>query len=95
MPSLDGLDATREILKANAHTKIVILSIYDSEQLIERVLNSGAWGYVRKADTGRDLVRAVQALLNRQTFLRRRPLKLFWTASQVSGQRRQTVLPRR
>ena len=68
MPSLNGLDATRQILKVNKHTKILILSMYDSEELIESILNTGARGYVRKADASSDLVRAVQALLNGQTF---------------------------
>jgi len=68
MPSLNGLDATRQILKLNTHTKILILSMHDSEQVIEKAVNAGARGYVLKADAGRDIVRAVQALLNGQTF---------------------------
>jgi DNA-binding NarL/FixJ family response regulator len=68
MPSLNGLDATRQILKLNTHTKILILSMHDSEQVIENVLNAGARGYVLKADAASDLVRAMQALLAGQTF---------------------------
>jgi DNA-binding NarL/FixJ family response regulator len=68
MPSLNGLDATRQILKLNTHTKILILSMHDSEQVIDNVLNAGARGYVLKADAASDLVRAMQALLAGQTF---------------------------
>jgi DNA-binding NarL/FixJ family response regulator len=68
MPSLNGLDATRQILKLNTYTKILILSMHDSEQVIESVLNAGARGYVLKADAGSDLVRALHALLAGQTF---------------------------
>jgi DNA-binding NarL/FixJ family response regulator len=68
MPSLNGLDATKQILKFNTHTKILILSMHDSEQVIENVLNAGARGYVLKADAASDLVRAMQALLAGQTF---------------------------
>lgn len=81
MPSLNGLDATRQILKLNTHTKILILSMHDSEQVIDNVLNAGARGYVLKADAASDLVRAMQALLAGQTFLHRKPARLFLTDS--------------
>ena len=58
MPSLNGLDATKQILKLNTHTKILILSMHDSEQVIANVLGAGARGYILKADAGRDLVLA-------------------------------------
>jgi DNA-binding NarL/FixJ family response regulator len=68
MPSLNGLDAVKQILKFNPHAKILIFTMHDSEQAIEKAVNAGARGYVLKADAGRDIVRAVQALLNGQTF---------------------------
>ncbi|PYU27291.1 MAG: DNA-binding response regulator [Acidobacteria bacterium] len=68
MPSLNGLDATKQILKLNTHTKILILSMHDSEQVIANVLGAGARGYILKADAGRDLVLGIQALLAGQTF---------------------------
>jgi DNA-binding NarL/FixJ family response regulator len=68
MPSLDGLDATRQILKTNRQTKVLILTIHDSERLIESVLKAGARGYILKTDAARDLVLAIQALLAGQTF---------------------------
>jgi DNA-binding NarL/FixJ family response regulator len=76
MPSLNGLDATRQISKLNTHTKILILSMHDSEQVIENVLNAGAWGYVLKADAASDLVRAMQALLAGQTFFTQKASQL-------------------
>jgi DNA-binding NarL/FixJ family response regulator len=68
MPSLNGLDAAKQILKLNPQTKVLILTMHDSEQLIENVLNAGARGYILKADAGRDLILAVEALLAGKTF---------------------------
>jgi DNA-binding NarL/FixJ family response regulator len=68
MPSLNGLDATKQIVKVNPNTKVLILTMYDSERLIQEILNAGARGYLMKSDAGRDLVVAIRALLLGQTF---------------------------
>ena len=68
MPELNGLDATRRILAARPETCILILTGHESEQLVREVLSAGARGYVLKSDAGRTLVRAVEALLEGQTF---------------------------
>ncbi|HWZ62796.1 MAG TPA: response regulator transcription factor [Steroidobacteraceae bacterium] len=68
MPELNGLDATRLILAARPATRVLILTAHESEQLVREVLSAGARGYVLKSDAGRILVRAVEALLEGQTF---------------------------
>lgn len=68
MPSLNGLDATKQIMKVNPDTKVLILTMHDSELLIQNVLNAGARGYLMKTDAGRDLVVAIRALLLGQTY---------------------------
>jgi DNA-binding NarL/FixJ family response regulator len=68
MPELNGLDATRRILQARPETCVLILTAHESEQLVREVLSAGARGYVLKSDAGRILVRAVEALLEGQTF---------------------------
>jgi DNA-binding NarL/FixJ family response regulator len=68
MPLLNGLDATKQIVKVNPDTKVLILTMHDSERLIQHVLNAGARGYLMKSDAGRDLVVAIRALLLGQTF---------------------------
>jgi len=67
MPELNGLEAAREILKS-VPTKILILTVYDSDPLIRQTLEEGAQGYVLKSDAGRDLVSAVDALRRNKTF---------------------------
>jgi len=46
----------------------LVLSVYESEQLVEEVLDAGARGYVLKSDASRDLVRAIEELLRNHTF---------------------------
>ena len=54
MPSLNGLEAVRQILKAVPNAKVLVLTMYDSDPLIQQVLQAGARGYLLKSDAGRD-----------------------------------------
>jgi DNA-binding NarL/FixJ family response regulator len=76
MPTLNGLDATRQILDENPDQKVLILTMSDSEQLIREVLGAGARGFVLKSDAAKDLVAAVQALERHRTFFISRPRAL-------------------
>ncbi|HVO48861.1 MAG TPA: response regulator transcription factor [Steroidobacteraceae bacterium] len=68
MPELNGLDAARAILAANADARILILTAHESEQLVREVLSAGARGYVLKSDAGRVLIAALHALLEGRLF---------------------------
>ena len=68
MPELNGLEATRQILKLLPQTEVLILTMHESEQIIREVLAAGARGYVLKSDAGKDLVTAVDALCHHRTF---------------------------
>jgi DNA-binding NarL/FixJ family response regulator len=68
MPSLNGLEATRQILKTMPHTKVLILTLHDSDQVVREVLNAGARGFLLKSDAARDLVAAVEALRRDKTY---------------------------
>jgi DNA-binding NarL/FixJ family response regulator len=68
MPNLNGLDAARQILAIRPESRILILTIHDSEQVVREVLAAGARGFLLKSDAGRDLIAAVEALQHRRTF---------------------------
>ena len=68
MPELNGLDATRLILKAVPHTRVLVLTSYQTDEMIRRALQAGVRGYVLKSDAEGDLVAAVRALLLGRTF---------------------------
>jgi DNA-binding NarL/FixJ family response regulator len=68
MPDLNGLEATRQILKEFPGIEILVLTMHESEQLIREVLDTGARGYVLKSDAGRELVAAVDALRHHRPY---------------------------
>jgi len=68
MPSLNGLNATRQILQADPQTKVLILTMHESDQVVREVLGAGARGYLLKSDAGRDLNTAIEALQRNKTF---------------------------
>jgi len=68
MPSLNGLEATRQILKLNPQARVLILTLHDSDQVVREVLNAGARGFLLKSDAARDLVAAVEALRRDKTY---------------------------
>ena len=69
MPLLNGVEATRQIRKLSPQTEILILTMHDSEQLIQEVLGAGAHGYILKDDADRNLVAAVDALRRHKPYL--------------------------
>jgi DNA-binding NarL/FixJ family response regulator len=69
MPNLNGLEATRQIRKALPDTEVLVLTMHDSEPLVREVLEAGARGYVLKSDAGRELVTALQAVLQHRPYL--------------------------
>ena len=68
MPELNGLEATRQILKAAPRTEVLILTVHESEQLVRDMLDAGVRGYVLKSDAAQDLVAAVERLRQHKPF---------------------------
>jgi len=68
MPVLNGLEATRQILRDNPQTRVLILTITDTDEAVRAVLDAGARGFLLKSDAARDLLTAIEALQNNKTF---------------------------
>src|SRR5213078_127382 len=97
MPSLNGLEATRQILRGNPLQRVLILTVTDAEQLIEEVLKAGARGFVLKADAAKDLTMAVEALQQDRTFFNSRVGELVLNGFLQGGgpaSKMQALLPR-
>jgi DNA-binding NarL/FixJ family response regulator len=62
MPSLNGLEATRQIVSQDPRNRVLVLSVNASPQLVEEALQAGAKGYISKSDAAKDLLEAVEAL---------------------------------
>jgi DNA-binding NarL/FixJ family response regulator len=69
MPVMSGLEATRLIMETAPQTKVLIFTMHDSEQMVQTALEAGARGYVLKSDAGNNLVAAVKALSQHETFV--------------------------
>jgi DNA-binding NarL/FixJ family response regulator len=68
MPSINGLEAARQIAKSGSKTRVVVLTIYDSDDFIREMLHAGVRGCVLKSDAVRELIAAVEAVSHNKTF---------------------------
>jgi DNA-binding NarL/FixJ family response regulator len=69
MPLLNGVEATRQIRKVSPRTEILILTMHDSEHMIQGVLDAGAHGYILKDDADRNLLAAVESLRRHKPYM--------------------------
>jgi DNA-binding NarL/FixJ family response regulator len=68
MPGLNGLQATRQILKDAPAIKVLILSAYNDEMYVEEALNSGAMGYLIKQTAADIVCSAIRKIHEGNTF---------------------------
>src|SRR5277367_1759161 len=68
MPLLNGLQATRQILKTFPATKVLILSAHSDPEYVEQVVKAGAMGYLVKEASGDILAQAIRELQLGKTF---------------------------
>jgi DNA-binding NarL/FixJ family response regulator len=69
LPDLNGLEATRQIVRESPQTEVLVLTMHHSEELAREVLKAGARGYVLKSDADESLITAVDALRQHKPFL--------------------------
>ena len=69
MPRLTGIQAATELQKRRPELKLLMLSMYDSEQFLFEALRAGASGYVLKSGADTDIVDACRAVLRGESFL--------------------------
>jgi DNA-binding NarL/FixJ family response regulator len=62
MPLLNGIETTRRIRAASPETEILILTMHESDELVQQVVEAGARGYILKDDADRVLLAAVESL---------------------------------
>jgi len=69
MPGSTGIDGVQAIRKRNPNAKIVIFSIYENTQLVERVLDAGAMAYVAKSSALMEIVSAINMVYKNKTYI--------------------------
>jgi len=68
MPEMSGIEATREITKLGLRSAVLVFTMHESKNLSTTVQDAGARGFVLKSHAARDLLDAIDALLNGGTF---------------------------
>ncbi len=69
LPTLDGIEAARRILKSLPECKLLFVSQESSADVVQEAFNSGARGYVIKEHAGTDLLPAVEAVRQGRQFI--------------------------
>ncbi len=69
LPKLNGIEAAHRIREVSPESKIVFVTQESSAEIAKAALGTGARGYVPKSDAGRELVPAIQAVLNGEVFI--------------------------
>jgi two-component system, NarL family, response regulator NreC len=68
MPVLDGVQATRQILKKDPEAKIIALSMFDEEHQIIDMLEAGAKGYLLKNADKQEILDAIETVYEDKTY---------------------------
>jgi DNA-binding NarL/FixJ family response regulator len=69
MPGLNGIEAARVIRKILPDTKIVLLTLHDSPDLVRIAFRAGARGYLLKTDAEQELMKALNVVLGEGSYI--------------------------
>src|SRR4030095_2964569 len=69
MPQLNGLDATREILRIEPRTRVIILTMNEDPDIAAEAFRAGACGYLLKRSAGSELTLAVREVMHQRYYV--------------------------
>jgi DNA-binding NarL/FixJ family response regulator len=69
MPKMGGLDAIKEVKRQEPGTKVLVLTIHETEEFVLEALHAGASGYILKDATHDELVLAIRSVLREKRYL--------------------------
>src|SRR5689334_13548177 len=61
MPGVDGIDATRQIHQKHPHVKVIVLTSFSDQNMVQGALQAGAIGYLQKNVTAKELGIAIRS----------------------------------
>ena len=97
MPRLTGLQAAAELSRRKPELRVLILSMYESEQFLFEALRAGACGYVLKSEADQDIVEACRRAMRGQAFLYPTAMTAIvrdWLARGADAERPDVLTPR-
>lgn len=68
MPKMDGIEATRILTVKYPHIGIIAFTMFDEESLIVEMLEAGAQGYLLKSSGKEEILEAIQAVIDGNTY---------------------------
>jgi len=89
MPEVDGVEVARQIREAIPDTKVLVLTMHESDQMVRRALDAGASGYLLKSDLTDCLTKAVKAVSEGKRFLTPRVSEIVLEGFLKTGSRHQ------
>lgn len=95
MPTMNGLDAAREIARLNLPTRVLIFTMHYSQDLQRTFRDNGARGYVLKAHAAKELIQAVETLLRGNTFFHSDDVEAETASQQPTMSRKPLLLRQR
>lgn len=75
MPGIDGLEATRQIMKKRSNVRVIVLTIHDERRYLHQFLQAGARGYFVKHAEPAELVAAIRAVTRGEVVVQQSMLK--------------------
>ena len=97
MPLLNGLEATRQVLKEFPATKVLMLSAHSDDAYVKNATESGAVGFLLKQTSAHDVCRAIREVNNGKTFfspsIARRQDRIHPLSSDRSGALKKKAAP--
>jgi DNA-binding NarL/FixJ family response regulator len=72
LPELNGLEVTRQLRALLPSVKILVLTVFEADRLVEDLLAAGVNGYVLKSEAGLALIHAVNTISKGHNFFTQR-----------------------
>jgi DNA-binding NarL/FixJ family response regulator len=92
LPLLNGIEAIRQLIKVDAHARIVVLTMHQDVIYALRAFDAGALGYVVKHSASAELITALDAALRGEMYISSRLVNAWLQASQERDARQHNTL---
>ncbi|HYX06933.1 MAG TPA: response regulator transcription factor [Bacteroidales bacterium] len=77
MPGLNGVEATRQIVRSHPDIRVIALSMHANKQMIAGILKAGAYGYLLKDCASGELINAIKTVAANKKYISNRVSELF------------------
>ena len=69
MPGIGGIEATRKLLRVSPESRILVVTVCDSDLFPTRLMQAGAFGYITKDASMSEMIKAIKTVFQRQRYI--------------------------